>query len=50
VEKGSFGDMMDMGFKCECGVKNVTKISDLGKGGNCMAIDGESEVLGGGED
>jgi len=42
--------MMDMGLKCECGHKNETKISDLGRGGNCMAIDGESEVLGGGEE
>ena len=47
VENGSFGNMVDMGEEGESGVKDNSKVTDLGRGGNGGAVNVKGEVLSG---
>ena len=47
---GCFGDVTDVRLEGESGVKDESKVSDLRGGGERVTVNGECEVLGGGEE
>ena len=47
MEKGSFGNMVNMGEEGESGVQDNSKITDFGGGGDGGAVNVKGEVLSG---
>ena len=47
MEKGCFGDVVDMGLKGEGGIEDDTKVADFGGGGDGGVINSQGEVSGG---
>ena len=47
MEKGSFGNMVNMGEEGESGVQDNSKVTDFGGGGDGGAVNVKGEVLSG---
>ena len=47
MEKGSFGNMVNMGEEGESGVQDNSKVTDFGGGGDGGAVNVEGEVQSG---
>ena len=45
MEEGSFGDVVDVGFKSEGLIKNDAKVTDVGGSRNSGAVNTEGEVI-----